>query len=175
MPVVRFLVLCKINANFTLALSRGIESASRPIFMLIIQMSLFVALLKLKRNVPHRRDITKSFVRLNCLKFQFLISICDNSEHGCCISGSSSVLINTPVSDGDWHQVAWTRRYKRITLTLDGASTAQADLPGADAEFNIAQEPVVSVDIGGLPTGVSQAKGKLGYDLYRFWFQLCTV
>ena len=72
------------------------------------------------------------------------------------------MLINTPVSDGDWHHVVWTRRYKRITLTLDGASTAQADLPGADAEFNIAQEPVVSVDIGGLPVGVSQAKGKLG-------------
>lgn len=53
---------------------------------------------------------------------------------------------------------------------LDGAYTAQADLPGVDAEFNIAQEPVVYVDIGGLPTGVSQAKGKLGYDLYRFWF-----
>lgn len=175
MPVVRFLVLCKINANFTLALSRRNESASHLLFMLITQMSLFVALLKLKRNVPHRRDITKSFVRLNCLKFQFLISICYNSEQGCCISGSSSVLINTPVSDGGWHHVAWTRRYKRITLTLDGAYTAQADLPGVDAEFNIAQEPVVSVDIGGLPTGVSQAKGKLGYDLYRFWFQLCTV
>ena len=45
---------------------------------------------------------------------------------------------------------------------------AQADLPGADAAFNAAQEPVVSVDIGGLPAGVSQAKGKLGFDLYRF-------
>ena len=89
-----------------------------------------------------------------------------------CISGSSAVLINTPVSDGDWHHVAWTRRYKRITLTLDGASTAQADLPGADAEFNAAQEPVVSVDIGALPAGVLQAKGKLGLDLYRFWFCL---
>ena len=110
--------------------------------------------------------------RLNCLKFEFLISICYNSEQGCCLSGSSAALINTPVSDGDWHHVAWTRRYKRITLTLDGASTAQADLPGADTEFNIAQEPVVSVDIGGLPAGVSQAKGKLGFDFNLFWFQL---
>lgn len=84
------------------------------------------------------------------------------------ISGSNAVLINTPVSDGVWHHVAWTRRYKRITLTLDGASTAQADLPGADAEFNAAQEPVVFVDIGGLPAGVSQAKGKLEFDLFRF-------
>ena len=85
------------------------------------------------------------------------------------------MLVNTFVSDGDWHHVAWTRRYKRITLTLDGVSTAQADLPGADAEFNIAQEPVVSVDIGGLPAGVSQAKGKPGFVLYRFWFQLCAL
>lgn len=89
-----------------------------------------------------------------------------------CVSGSSAVLINRPVSDGDWHHVAWTRRYKRVTLTLDGASMAQADLPGADAEFNAAQEPVVTVDIGGLPAGVSQAKGKLGFDLYRFWFSV---
>ena len=74
------------------------------------------------------------------------------------------MFINTPVSDGDWHHVAWTRRYKRITLTLDGASTAQADLPEADSEFNAAQEPVVSVDIGGLPAGISQAKGKLRFE-----------
>ena len=78
------------------------------------------------------------------------------------------MLINTPVSDGDWHHVTWTRRYQRITLMLDGTSTAQADLPGADSEFNAAQEPVVSVDIAGLPAGVSQAKGKLGFDLARF-------
>lgn len=77
------------------------------------------------------------------------------------IPGSSAALISKHVSDGDWHHVAWTRRYKHITLVLDGVSTAQADLPGADTEFNAAQEPVVSVDIGGLPAGVSQAKGKL--------------
>ena len=79
------------------------------------------------------------------------------------------MLINTPVSDGDWHHVTWTRRYNHITLTLDGASTARADLPaGADSVFNASQESVVSVDIGGLPAGVSQAKGKLGFDLARF-------
>lgn len=78
------------------------------------------------------------------------------------------MLINRPVSDGDWHHVTWTRRYKHITLTLDGTSTAQADLPGADTEFNAAQDPVISVDIGGLPAGVAQAKGKLGINI--IWF-----
>lgn len=85
------------------------------------------------------------------------------------------MLINRPVSDGDWHHVAWTRRYKRVTLTLDGTSMVQADLPGADAEFNAAQEPVVTVDIGGLPAGVSQAKGKLGFHLYRFCFYVFST
>lgn len=77
------------------------------------------------------------------------------------ISGSSAVLINRPVYGGDWHHVIWTRRYKHITLTLDDMFTAQADLPGVDTEFNTALEPVISVDIGGLPAGVTQAKGKV--------------
>ena len=64
------------------------------------------------------------------------------------------------VADGEWHHLVWTRRFKRITLTLDDTSTAQADLPGADSKFDIAQGPVVYVDIGGLPAGVSQVKGK---------------
>ena len=77
------------------------------------------------------------------------------------ISGSSAVLINRPVSDGDWHHVTWTRRYKNVTMTLDGTFTAQTDLPGVDTVFNTAQDPVILVDIGGLPAGVTQAKGKL--------------
>ena len=70
------------------------------------------------------------------------------------------MLGNTFVSDGEWHQLVWTRKFKRITLTLDETSTAQADLPGAESEFNVAQGPVVYVDIGGFPAGVSQIKGK---------------
>ena len=71
------------------------------------------------------------------------------------------MLINRPVFGGDWHHVTWTRRYKHMTLTLDDMFTAQADLPGVETEFNTAQEPVISVDIGGLPAGVTQAKGKV--------------
>ena len=71
------------------------------------------------------------------------------------------MLINKFVSDGDWHLLVWNRRFKRITLTLDEKSSAQADLPGADAQFNAAQESVVLVDIGGFPAGVSQAKGRV--------------
>ena len=63
------------------------------------------------------------------------------------------------MSDGDWHYVTWTRRYKRITLDLDGMMTAPGDLPGADGQFDAAQDPVVSVDIGGVPPGVPQPKG----------------
>lgn len=70
-------------------------------------------------------------------------------------------MINKLVSDGNWHHVAWTRRFKRITLTLDETFTAQADLPGANSEFSVAQRPVVRVDIGRFPPGVSQAKGKV--------------
>lgn len=70
-------------------------------------------------------------------------------------------MINKVVSDGEWHHITWTRRYKHITLALDGRSTAQGDLPGADTQFDAAQEPVVSVDIGGLPAGVPQVKGIL--------------
>lgn len=77
------------------------------------------------------------------------------------------MLINRPVSDGDWHHVTWTRRYKHITLTLDGTSTGQADLPGADTEFSAAQDPVISIDIGGLPAGVTQAKGKLLFAIFE--------
>ena len=55
----------------------------------------------------------------------------------------------------------WTRRFQRITLILDETATAQADLPGADSEFNFAQGPLVLIDIGGFPAGVSQPKGKL--------------
>lgn len=51
----------------------------------------------------------------------------------------------------------------------------QVDLFGVDVEFNIVQEFVVFVDIGGFLIGVLQVKGKLGYDLYWFWFQLCIV
>lgn len=54
----------------------------------------------------------------------------------------------------------WTRRFQRITLILDGAFTAQADLPGADSVFNTAQGPLVIVDIGGFPAGVWQPRGK---------------
>ena len=71
------------------------------------------------------------------------------------------MLISKFVSDGAWHHLAWTRRFKHITLTLDKTSTAQADLPGGDSEFNTAQEPVVHVDIAGFPAGVSQVKGKV--------------
>ena len=70
------------------------------------------------------------------------------------------MLINKFVSDGDWHHLIWTRRFKRITLTLDETSLAQADLPGADSEFNSAQGPVVRIDIGGFPSAVSQVKGR---------------
>ena len=56
--------------------------------------------------------------------------------------------------------MTWTRRFQRITLILDGTFTAQADLPGADSVFNMAQGPLVIVDIGGFPAGVLQAKGK---------------
>ena len=63
------------------------------------------------------------------------------------------------MSDGDWHHVTWTRRYKRITLDLDNRMRAQGDLPGADGQFDTAHDPVVSVDIGGVPAGVTQPKG----------------
>ena len=75
------------------------------------------------------------------------------------ISGSNGVFINQLVSDGDWHHLLWTRRLKRITLTLDGTFTVQADVAGAESVFNTAQGPVIYVDIGGFPTGVTKVTG----------------
>ena len=69
------------------------------------------------------------------------------------------MFINQLVSDGDWHHLLWTRRLKRITLTLDGTFTVQSDLAGAESVFNTAQGPVIYVDIGGFPTGVTKVTG----------------
>ena len=69
------------------------------------------------------------------------------------------MFINQLVSDGDWHHLLWTRRLKRITLTLDGTFTGQSDLAGAESVFNTAQGPVIYVDIGGVPTGVTKVTG----------------
>ena len=46
-----------------------------------------------------------------------------------------------------------------MTLTLDGTFTVQADLAGAESVFNTAQGPVIYVDIGGFPTGVTKVTG----------------
>ena len=69
------------------------------------------------------------------------------------------MFINQLVSDGDWHHVLWTRRLKRITLTLDRTFTVQADVAGAESVFNTVQGPVIYVDIGGFPTGVTKVTG----------------
>ena len=69
------------------------------------------------------------------------------------------MFINQLVSDGDWHHLLWTRRLKRITLTLDGTFTVQADIAGAESVFNTAQGPLIYVDIGGFPTGVTKVTG----------------
>ena len=69
------------------------------------------------------------------------------------------MFINQLVSDGDWHHLLWTRRLKCITLTLDGTFTVQADVAGAESVFNTAQGPLIYVDIGGFPTGVTKVTG----------------
>ena len=96
-------------------------------------------------------------------QFQLFSFACIRHSDVFLISGSNVVFINKLVSDGDWHHLLWTRRLKRITLTLDETFTVQADLPGAESVFNTAQGPVIYVDIGGFPTGVTKVTGIMIY------------
>lgn len=74
-------------------------------------------------------------------------------------SGSTSIVINKPVSDGLWHNVTWSRRYKRMRVTVDSEPVQEVDVQGSQTVLDVTTGQEIFVHIGGFPYSPATAKG----------------
>ncbi|KAK3713436.1 hypothetical protein QZH41_012473, partial [Actinostola sp. cb2023] len=66
-------------------------------------------------------------------------------------SGSAAIVIDKPISDGLWHNVTWSRRYKHVRMVVDGTHVKETDIQGSQSVLDITTGHSIYVHIGGFP------------------------